>query len=66
MYIEEEAKKKWCPMIKLPDNEIKTATAHDITCLGSNCMMWRWLSPSLTEHTDTTRCTGYCGLGGNP
>jgi hypothetical protein len=51
---ETEAKTKWCPMIHLPDSEIKVAKVHDVTCIASTCMMWRWLGEK----------TGFCGLAG--
>ena len=61
---EEEAKKKWCPMVRtgltmgmavnhhidmMPGGQ----GVHDETrCIASDCMMWRFTT------------TGYCGLAG--
>lgn len=56
---EEEAKKKWCPMVRAghvagmavntePNGDFVEATR----CIASDCMMWRFTT------------TGYCGLAG--
>jgi len=69
---EEEAKTKWCPMIRHAindtDNNACNRAAKDVnfisyTCITTNCMMWRW-----TEDTylDKLNHFGYCGLGGKP
>lgn len=74
---ESEAKTRWCPMVRLygddwttrlDDNELKAVTDGDVArstkCIGSACMMWRWLpSPSLKAGSPTS---GYCGLAGKP
>lgn len=47
---EEEAKNKWCPMSRTPDNDgrvtNRAGTNGEITrddyCIASACMMWRW------------------------
>jgi hypothetical protein len=62
MITEQEAKTKWCPMVRSAPNE----AAH---CVASNCMMWRWANyGTIPAQTDVL---GYCGLagqrdGGNP
>jgi len=53
---EKQSKTKWCPMINLPNDEIKTAALKDICCLASSCMMWRW--------NNKDQISGYCGLAG--
>jgi hypothetical protein len=56
---EEEAMKKWCPMIKAEKNNGIVFT-DESNCRGSACMMWRW-EAGLGEKID-----GYCGLAGKP
>ena len=46
---ENEAKFKFCPMLKTSDDKMKT-------CLVTQCMMWRWI--------DESKSKGYCGLAG--
>jgi hypothetical protein len=46
---ENEAKFKFCPMLKTRDDKMRT-------CLVSQCMFWRWL--------DEARTKGYCGMAG--
>lgn len=44
---EDEAKTKWCPMVKTVSGV--TGTNRDrhqgTNCIGSACMMWRWGEP---------------------
>lgn len=47
---ENEAKFKFCPLLKTHDDKMKC-------CQGASCMMWRW-SPGKEK--------GYCGLAGKP
>lgn len=54
MYTEDEAKGKWCPYARCPD---------DNTCVGSDCMMWRWVKAGSEVWLGEV---GYCGLGGKP
>lgn len=64
---EEEATKKWCPMVRAEagfDNVAANAGASDRNpawshCIGADCMMWRRDPVGPT-------CFGYCGLGGAP
>lgn len=71
-YTEEEAKTKWCPAIRF--SGAGTATDQDwltnragsygetaFTCIGSDCMAWRWKT-----YSDPTTGIGYCGLAGKP
>ena len=62
---EQEAKTKWCPMIRssagiesnCATNTYDESYTHP-SCIASDCMMWRW--------TDSPHTKGYCGLGGKP
>jgi len=78
MYTEEEAKTKWCPMVRVSDGvgyaaenrfcqagECKhdyTATWHN--CIASDCMMWRKEYLGRTENQDVFGKNGCCGLAG--
>lgn len=69
---EEEAKKKWCPMVRVSKSEFdgffdnRQGNGVVTYCLGSQCMVWVW-SP---EHPNKIDCIpilpeyvkGYCGL----
>ncbi|MBU1249261.1 MAG: hypothetical protein KKB70_11220 [Proteobacteria bacterium] len=46
---ENEAKFKFCPMLKTHDDKMKM-------CMGTQCMMWRWV--------DETKEKGFCGMAG--
>jgi hypothetical protein len=53
---EAEAATKWCPMVRLlpgtpPESNLPSGVT---TCIGSECMAWRWKSGSQDD--------GYCGL----
>lgn len=68
---EEEAKQKWCPMVRVSvfptstggklwsNNRQDLEHRNGSKCLGSACMMWRWHGP----YSDRT---GHCGLAGRP
>ena len=57
---EEEARTKWCPMVRvnsvenqtphnrvaLPDNTIRPAMTS--LCIASECMLWRWKKEKYT------------------
>jgi hypothetical protein len=66
---EDEAKQKWCPMYRQPDNR---GTFPIIKCIASACMMWRWeIKPGTIAQNDeglnySPKESGYCGLGGRP
>jgi len=66
MMTEEQAKQKWCPMVRAADNTSDNNSANASAsvdgdgrnppyarCIGSNCMMWR---------QDTGQNVGECGL----
>ena len=57
---ESEAGEKWCPLKRVPLHNGAIGNSgiqSDTTCLGSQCMMWRW--ESFPQKTDMI---GYCGL----
>lgn len=70
----EEARGKWCPMVRLStyasgspceaavnrcdDGSYKESDS----CLGSNCMTWRWAENEFDDGMQR----GYCGLAGKP
>jgi hypothetical protein len=74
---EQEATQKWCPhsrkyygrgSINRTDTDAKPGGTH---CIGSKCMMWRWVKDPLIEFVangkpvpDYTGEHGYCGLAG--
>ena len=60
---EEDAKKRWCPMVRVNYANL-TDVGHaraemSSRCIGSGCMMWR-----TSDHYDDA--SGYCGLAGTP
>jgi hypothetical protein len=59
MYTEEEAKKRLCPQM---------TTDTELTCVGSNCMAWRWAQREtrMTGEDVAYVKVGYCGLAGKP
>lgn len=76
---EENAKTKWCPMVRVFKNECeKTYTTNEDfnngfekTCIASDCMMWRWnkVYAGLShggKQTNYSNDGGYCGLAGKP
>lgn len=76
---EEQAKKKWCPMVRAglkgantyvginwPSGEV--LDQEYAKCIGSDCMMWRW-SQRPEPHQPGNNTTGHdgdgrCGLAG--
>jgi hypothetical protein len=74
---EEEAKQKWCPQVRtlmwvgekaehplISNRAVDEADGYDERhcCIGSDCMMWRWIYLQNGEKTPR----GFCGLGGKP
>lgn len=73
---EEEAKAKWCPMVRFhatltddmtPNRNVKSGDVS--LCLASHCAMWRW--GDAGAHNPLTNIwerlpRGYCGLAGQP
>jgi hypothetical protein len=65
---EDEAKKKWCPMIRdcgtyqgMIYSGVNSSEGNPAgyNCIASDCMMWRW-----REWVDDLPIEGNCGLGG--
>lgn len=74
---EDEAKQKWCPMVRALFVVGQHGVACNVfqkdgedfkaACIGSDCMMWRKvaLTESLTDlYKEGAESTGYCGLAG--
>jgi hypothetical protein len=74
MMTEAEAKKKWCPHIRITTgvhesmsitNRCDTPTMTN--CIASECMAWRWANErGLRSDGASVPVTGYCGLAGKP
>ncbi len=74
---EQDALNKWCPYTRKYHNNgsfnrtedsVKPGGTH---CIGSRCMMWRWVKDELTEFVTKGESLpeykgehGYCGLAG--
>lgn len=65
----EEAKTKWCPMVRMGSGGGNTANnrwedgeiLHAMHCIGPDCMAWRWI-PGMQEAG--FKPGGYCGAFG--
>jgi hypothetical protein len=72
---EERARKLVCP--ERPPIDDRTSPAkYPVNCLGSSCMWWEWVDPTLYLTTETAKWmpdaylsadleapTGWCGRG---
>ena len=69
---EDEAKSKWCPMVRIHEQPAegkgpnmyaynRPGIMGQMTCIASECMAWRWQK----EYGDG-KTEGYCGLAGTP
>lgn len=80
---EEQAKTKWCPFARVYHGTLDSPAynrRHDdelpsrASCLGSDCMAWRWDHPSqqpsgigyASNGTPDVNGLGHCGLAGAP
>lgn len=77
---EDEAKTKWCPMVRVGANRRDTNEKEaTVNCIGSRCMLWRWNTkyippphswmqqhPTPEGTTEVSDTEGYCGLSGRP
>jgi hypothetical protein len=73
---EDDAKKKWCPMVRyqlggIPLNRDACYDRQGTHCIASDCMMWRWASSHAQGPFDVMLApgetdNGYCGLAGKP
>lgn len=77
---EDEAKTKWCPMVRATMGSTLFCTNRDgnlisgviadfnVNCIGSACMMWRWHGAVVAEGMpvvpNVPTLHGYCGLAG--
>lgn len=82
MMTEEEARKKWCPMVRYavaahgePFSNMPNERAQ--TCAASLCMAWRWSQTQRKEFVQGHSAPqiveigishehGHCGLAGKP
>lgn len=75
---EDEARKKWCPMVRTgltagmavnhhvgsSHDSPQAGDVHDETrCIASDCMMWRQYKTAGCGPDD--HASGYCGLAGH-
>ena len=67
---ETDAKKRWCPMVRVAyDANHKPEDRKRISCIGPDCMLWRWTPvPRGSEGAKAGRsgADGYCGIAGKP
>lgn len=77
---EEQAKTKWCPMVRAGREGANTTAAVNwpqdggatvihqewAKCIGSGCMMWRWNKAYDSKNEVVIGPHGYCGLAGKP
>ncbi len=75
-YTENEAKEKWCPMVRVSSTDTKgmgvpaynryqalekiTSNPKSSRCIASECMMWRRVPAGELKDK------GYCGFAGKP
>jgi len=73
---EQEARTKWCPMVRLTScdgkaivNRYTGQTVDKCECVASKRMMWRWhLRGAMVDdkYDENYPLEGHCGLGGKP
>ena len=70
---EDEAKTKWCPFVRLYNDEEgswdnRGNSWHNQFCIASDCMAWRSIFKPDWSNTELTYLDkedgGYCGLAG--
>ena len=74
---EDEARKKWCPMVRWTSHDCEAKYADPFenrgeacNCIASECMMWQWEKGTAIVdgglQADVQLDIGYCGLAGKP
>jgi len=69
---EDEAKKKWCPMVRIgvssDRNWFDNHNGNNVFtyCISSDCMMWRQDLTREEAENGYKAASGFCGLGGRP
>lgn len=79
MYTEEQAKKRWCPVVVIMATN---GTSDAKNCIASQCMWWRWAETWVVKETGEPAqageiyvndeieikftVDGYCGIAGAP
>ena len=74
MVSESAARTKWCPMVRIDNNNRLHNTMTDgfqnselmYHCIATDCMAWRSFHLSHLKGTGTVEKHGYCGLAGRP
>lgn len=62
---EKDAKLLWCPRMKrghVGNRSTNGFVRDDLSCIGSQCMAWRWKPDGKGGYFYDT---GYCGLAGD-
>ena len=62
---EEQARSKWCPMVRSENGGRSDSTSQN-RCIASNCMAWREYRISYSHGNSPIEKHGYCGLAGQP
>jgi hypothetical protein len=72
---EDQAKTKWCPMVRfsIGEDDNNSCNNRDISgdvtkCIGSDCMMWRmkYVEQQDERNVSVLMPDYYCGLAGKP
>lgn len=81
MHTEDEARKLWCPHVRLGDEQGASASINRTwsrgcpdaaSCMASKCMSWRWVTELKVFEADPDLSAnvrteyGFCGLAGRP
>lgn len=71
---ESDARKKWCPMVRVEGNNRIHNTLTDgfqnaertYHCIANDCMAWREYHLSFMHGSEPLEKHGYCGVAGRP
>ena len=74
MLTENEAKTKWCPLIRVAADEDCNRNMPGTECIASDCMAWRWSNRNKGHTGESDQygmpievpVFGWCGLAGRP